>query len=193
MQDLSPQKLQDLLNRIGRGDDQAATELYRHYQGFVHAYLRHRLADEDAAAEVTHDAFMAVFRRPGAYAGQSKFSTWLCGIAKHKAADWGRARRHHLPQAELDDDALACIADPGADFVARIEAAQSDASVRQCIDALPDLQREAIFWAYYEDEDMVSIAQRQECPVGTVKSRLANARRKLMDCLARAFGKDGHA
>lgn len=191
MKDLAPPALENLLNRIGEGDDQAATTLYRHYHGFIYAYLRHRMADEDAAEEVAHDVFMAVFRRPAAFGGTSKFSTWLCGIANNKAADWGRARRRGIPVAEIDDEALAAIADPSANFVARLEEAQNDAVVRQCIDALPDIQRDAVFWAYYEDEDMVSIAERQRCPVGTVKSRLANARKKLMDCLVRWFGRNG--
>jgi RNA polymerase sigma-70 factor (ECF subfamily) len=191
MKDILSPALENLLNRIGEGDDQAATTLYRHYHGFIYAYLRHHMADESAAEEVTHDVFMAVLRRPNAFGGTSKFSTWLCGIANNKAADWGRIRRRRIPMAEIDDDTLAAIADPSANFVARLEEAQSAATIRQCIDALPDIQRDAVFWAYYEDEDMVSIAERQSCPVGTVKSRLANARKKLMDCLARWFGGKG--
>lgn len=188
MQDLSAEKLTGLLNRIGDGDDQAFTELYRHYHGFVYAYLRHRLADEDAAEEVVHDVFMAVCRRPQSFAGGSKFSTWLCGIANNKAADWGRKRNRNVPVAEVEDEFLQAIPDPDADFVARLENAQSDRAVRDCIDALPDAHREAVFWAYYEEADMETIATHQNCPVGTVKSRLSNARKKLIDCLSRWLG-----
>lgn len=180
--------LTSLLNQIGNGDDKAATALYRHYHGFVYAYLRYRMADEDAAEEVAHDVFMAVFRRPNGFAGNSKFSTWLCGIANNKAADWGRARGRLVPVAEMDEEVLQALPDPNADFIAHMEQAQNEQTVRDCIDALPDAHREAVFWAYYEEEDMAGIAARQGCPVGTVKSRLANARRKLMDCLSRWFG-----
>lgn len=185
MNDLSADKLQALLNRIARGDDSAARDLYRHYHTFIYAYTRYRMGDEEAAAEITHDVFMVVFERPAAFAGNSKFSTWLCGIANFKMADWWRRHQRKIEIAEVEDEQLSDIPDPDGDFVERIEAAQSDALVRLCIDGLPDIQREAVFWAYFEDEDMNSIANRQACPVGTVKSRLANARKKLMDCLSR--------
>lgn len=188
MKDLPTEELAETLNRIAQGDDQAVTRLYRHYHGFIHAYLRHRLADEDAAEEVSHDVFMAVCRRPQAFAGGSKFSTWLCSIANNKAADWGRRQRRAVPMAEIEDEALAAIPDPDADFVTQLEDAQSDQAVRDCISALPDAHREAVFWAYYEEADMETIAEHQGCPVGTVKSRLSNARKKLMDCLARWLG-----
>jgi RNA polymerase sigma-70 factor (ECF subfamily) len=188
MRDLPPQELKDILNQIGQGDDKAFTRLYRHYHGFVYAYLRHRMADEDAAEEVAHDVFLAVCHRPQSYGGTAKFSTWLCGIANNKAADWGRKRRRAVPVAEIEADALQAIADPDADFIARLEEGQSDQAVRDCVDALPDAHREAVFWAYYEEADMETIAAHQGCPVGTVKSRLANARKKLMDCLARQLG-----
>lgn len=192
MKDLPPEELAGILNQIGEGDDKAATRLYRHYHGFVYAYLRHRMADEHAAEEVAHDTFMAVVKRPQSFAGTSKFSTWLCGIANNKAADWGRRNRRSVPVAEIEDHALAAIADPEADFVARLEEIQGEEAVRDCVDALPNAHREAVFWAYYQDEDMAAIAERQSCPVGTVKSRLSNARRKLMDCLSRWMGGPDH-
>ena len=192
MKDLPAQELADLLNRIGEGDDKAFTRLYRHYHGFIYAYLRHRMADEHAAEEVAHDVFVAVFKRPLSFGGTSKFSTWLCGIANNKAVDWGRHDRRTVQVAEIKDDALAAIADPQADFVARLEEIQGEEAVRDCVDALPDAHREAVFFAYYQDEDMAAIAQRQSCPVGTVKSRLSNARKKLVDCLSRWMGEPDH-
>lgn len=193
MQDLSSEKIRSLLNRIENGDDKAVTELYRHYQKFIYAYLRHRLADDSAAEEVCHDTFLAVCRRPGAFAGNSKFSTWLCAIANHKAADWGRKTGRLIPVAEMDDDAWHALPDPDADFVSRLEATQDNAKIRECVDALPDSQRECIFWAYYEDADMTTISEHLSCPIGTVKSRLNLARKKLADCLSRAIEGLGHA
>lgn len=187
MKDIYSQRLTELLNRIGNGDDKAVAELYRHYHGFVYAYLRHRLADEQAAEEVVQDVFLAVCKRPAAYGHASKFSTWLCSIAKYKAMDWLRRHYRELPVAELEDDTLQAIEDPNADFVAHMQEAESEDAMKLCIDALPDDQRDAIFWAYYEDADMASIAEWQKCPVGTVKSRLSNARRKMKDCLSRSL------
>jgi RNA polymerase sigma-70 factor (ECF subfamily) len=192
MRDLLPQELADILNRIGQGDDKAFTRLYRHYHGFIYAYLRHRMANEHAAEEVAQDVFMVVFNRPKSFDGRSKFSTWLCGIANHKAADWGRRNGSSMPMAEIDDDTLAAVADPQADFVARLEDAQHTQVIRDCIDLLPEGKRNAVFWAFYEEASMATIAERQDCPVGTVKSRLSYGWRKVMDCVSRALGGHGH-
>lgn len=188
MIELPDHELRNLLNRIGQGDDQAVASLYRHYHGFVYAYLRHRMADEAAAEEVTHDVFMAVVGRPQSFAAQAKFSTWLCGIAKHKMADWHRKRLRRVPETELDEASLLELPDPDPGFMERLADAQLEAALRKCIDALPEAHREAVFWAYYEDADMETIARHQGCPAGTVKSRLSNARKKLMACLSSWFG-----
>lgn len=185
MTDLPNQTIAEILNQLGQGDDKVATRLYRHYHGFLYAYIRHRLADDAAAEEVTHDVFLSVFQKPEAFGGQSKFSTWLCAIAKFKAADWWRKQKRELPLDDVADEVIEAEPDPNWDFVARIESAQDAVAVRHCIDQLPANQREAVFWIFYQDEGLENVAKHQQCPVGTVKSRLFNARKQLRDCVSR--------
>lgn len=185
MLDLPIQTLKELLNQIGQKDDQAATRLYRHYHGFLYAYIRHRLPDDAAADEVTQDVFLSVFQKSHAFGEQSKFSTWLCGIAKFKAADWWRKKNGEVPLDDVADEVMEAAPDPNWDFVARLESAQDAQALRYCIDRLPVEQREAVFWAYYEDAGLEQVARQQGCPVGTVKSRLSNARQRLRGCVSR--------
>lgn len=185
MLDLPIQTLDELLNQIGQRNDQAVTRLYRHYHGFLYAYIRHRLADDAAADEVTQDVFLSVFQKPQAFGGESKFSTWLCAIAKFKTADWWRKQKRELLVDDVADEVMEAEPDPNWDFVARLESAQDAQALRYCIDRLPVDQREAVFWVYYEDAALEQVAQQQDCPVGTVKSRLSNARKRLRDCVSR--------
>lgn len=185
MIDLPIETLRDLLNRIAQKDDQAATQLYRHYHGFLYAYTRHQLPDDAAADEVTQDVFLFVFQKPHAFGEQSKFSTWLCSIAWRKAADWGRKRKREIPLADVPDEVMEAAPDPNWDFVARIESAQDAQALRYCIDRLPGDQREAVFSVYYDDAGLEQVARQQGCPVGTVKSRLSTARRRLGECISR--------
>lgn len=183
MTDLPPARLQFLLNQIDRGDESAVRELYCHYQRYLYAYLRHRTVVESAIDEIIQDSFEAVCRRPLAYDGRANFSTWLVAIARNKLADWARRNRQELAKDELDDQAWESIPDPNWDFVDRLLAEEDQAALRQCIDQLPELQREALFLAYHDDETLETIAERQQSPVGTVKSRLFNARRRLRECM----------
>jgi len=191
MREPSAQIISDLLNRIAQGDDKAATALYRHYFGFVYAYLRYRISDEQAAEEAANDVFLAVCKNPMAYQGNAKFSTWLCAIANNKAADRLRKRARSAPVAENSDELLAGIPDPEPDVIERMGAAQNAEIVRRCIEALPEKHREAVFLAYFEDAGMEEIARRTSCPEGTVKSRLSHARAKLLDCVSGWLG-GGH-
>ena len=87
MTDLPNQDVLQLLRQIASGRDKAAVDLYRNYSGFVYAYVRHLLPDDDGAAEVCQDVFFSAFSKPDRFSGQSKFSTWLCAIAKFKVID----------------------------------------------------------------------------------------------------------
>lgn len=185
MTDLPNQTISEILNQLGQGDDKAATRLYRHYHGFLYAYIRHRLADDAAAEEVTHDVFLSVFQKPQTFGGQSKFSTWLCAIGKFKAADWWRKKKGEVPLDDVGEEIIEAEPDPNWDFVSRLEAAQDAEAVRFCIDKLPTDQREAVFWVFYQDAGLEEVAKHQNCPVGTVKSRLFNARKRLRDCVSR--------
>lgn len=184
MIDLPPQTISEILNQLAQGDDKVATRLYRHYHGFLFAYIRHRIPDDAGAEDVAHDVFLSVFQKPQAFAGQSKFSTWLCGIAKFKMADWWRKQKREFPVDDVEDEVLQAEPDPNWDFVARLESKQDAEAVRLCIDKLSVDQREAVFWIFYQDEGLEKVAQHQNCPVGTVKSRLSTVRKRMQNCLS---------
>ena len=189
MTDLPNETIFEILNRIGQGDDKAATRLYRHYHDFLYAYIRQKLAGvasaSAAAEDITHDAFLAVFQRPQGFSGHSKFTTWLCGIAYFKMADMFRDQQRAPPLDDMGEEVMENEPDPNWDFVARLESAQDAEAMRYCIDRLPADHRETIFWVYYQDASVEEAARHQDCPVGTVKSRLFNARKRLRDCVSR--------
>lgn len=185
MTDLPVATLAQLLNQIGLGDDKAAIRLYRHYHGFLYAFIRHKLPSDADAEEVAQDVFLAVCKKPQAFHRKSKFSTWLCGIANYKIVDLRRKQGHSLPIADVDDEVMQDQPDPNWNFVERLEAEEDEEALRHCRDVLPDEQKEAIFWVFYQGDGLDAVAARQECPVGTVKSRLFNARKRLHDCMTR--------
>lgn len=189
MTDLPSAQLDALLNQIADGDEQAFSTVYCHYQRFVYAYLRHKLVDPDAVEEVLHDTFLAFYRRPRSYAtGQTRFSTWLCGIANHKLGDWARRRNRQPVTANTDDEFLESLPDPDYDSLGQLEQAEEERVLRDCLDALPADHRETFFWVFYEEEGMEQVAQRLACPVGTIKSRLHHARKRVAECVKLKLG-----
>ena len=185
MTDLPNGDISALLNRIARGDDKAAKTLYGHYFRFLYAYVRHQLPSDQAAEEVTQDVFISVFLKPQAFGGNSKFSTWLCAISKNKSVDWWRKNKEVLTADHTDESAEDDEIDPDWDFVAQLEEKQDHDALRHCVDKLPVEQKEAVFWTYFKEESVDVVAKQMGCPMGTVKSRLFNARRSLHDCMTR--------
>jgi RNA polymerase sigma-70 factor (ECF subfamily) len=183
MNDLTTDEVLELLKAIASGGKQAAAELYGHYSGFLYAYVRHLLPDDDGAEEVCQDVFFAAFSRPDRFAGQARFSTWLCAIAKFKVADWWRKNRRNVHTVEVDDEVLAEASDPNWDFTESLSLEQDHEVMRLCIDRLNDKHREVIFSVYYDSQGVADVAKSLECPVGTVQTRLFHARKTLRNCI----------
>lgn len=184
-QELSGEELRKILNAVAKEDDEALKRLYRHYHGFVHAFVRQRLSNPSDVEEVVQDVFLAVARKPLGYQWDSRYTTYLCSIAKNKAVDVLRSRGSET-HVELNNEMCNTIPDPEAhqQVMDAISSRQAMDRLRGCMDRLDsEEQREAFFWTFFEDEDMTTVATRMGCPVGTVKSRLYLARQALMRCL----------
>jgi len=181
--------IQDLLNRIGQGDDKAAEELYRAYHAYLYAFVRHhpeyRPASEADVEEIVQDALAAVITHPDRFRGQSSFKSYLSQIALNKAVDWARKNKpKHAPEfEELDDDRHGDIPDEAWDLPELLHAKQRAQALADCRDKLPSKQAEAIFWVDFEEESVEQVAGRLCIPPGTVKSQLFHARKNLLRCL----------
>lgn len=189
---MTEEEIASLLNRIAERDDKAVTMLYKYCYPILFPFILYRVKDHTAAEEVTHDVFMSVIKQPSGFNAQARFSTWMCGIAKYKIVDWWRV---HYPDKRFEgiSEEVDAIADTALrpDERARISA-RDVSPAEYCVEKLPPAMREAIRLAYIEGENLVSIAQRQDCPVGTIKSRLSTARASLKKCIERCSKEESH-
>jgi len=150
----------------------------RHHQS-VYAFALRRLNEAADAADVLNDVMLQVWRGADRFAGNSKVSTWLLGIANHKILDIYRRRGRHAHE-ELDDsyeDESAGSAE------ADIALAQDAGMIKHCMEKLSAAHREVVHLAFYEDLAYPDIAAILECPPGTVKTRMMHARKNLKRCL----------
>lgn len=168
-----------LVARIAAGNEEAMTELYGRHGRRIHAFALSRLGDPVAAADVVSETLVEVWRGAGRFAGRSRVTTWMLGIARHKLLD--ELRRRATRAHEELDDALADpdARDPGAD----LDGAGARTRLQQCLARLGAAHREAIHLAFFEDLSCGEIAEVAGIPVGTVKTRLFHARRWLRRCV----------
>ncbi|MBA2962077.1 MULTISPECIES: RNA polymerase sigma factor [Ramlibacter] len=181
-----------LLVRIGHEDQAAFRQLYKAFSRKVYAYVLNMLNDHARAEEVVADTLYEVWRQPQRFRGDSQFSTWLIGIARRKALMVYRARRPDEVHADLDDIAET-TASESADGYAELADKQRREGVQHCMGKLSDEHRECLHLVFYEGMGLAEVAQVQNCPEGTVKTRLFHARQKIRNCLQALLRREGSA
>jgi len=180
--DLSEDEVRRLLGRLAERDERALRELHELFARRLYLFAFSRLRDEDAAQTVMIDTLFEVWKHPDRFRGESRFSTWLLGIAKYKVLTAFRSRG---VQHEDIDDYAEVIADPSAGIVEQLEENQRQALLRACIEKLNDAQRECVQLVFLEGLALAEIANVQNVPEGTVKTRLFHGRKNLRDCVER--------
>ncbi|GAA3455009.1 RNA polymerase sigma factor [Dactylosporangium matsuzakiense] len=167
------------LRRVAEGDEGALERLYARHSTALLRYAQRLLGDREAAEEALQDTFVALWQGAGSFEGRSAVRTWLFGICRRQALTRaGRRREESLPvdYAEAFPDGAAR---PDDVVLARADADAVGAALAR----LPAAQREVIHLAFAAELPHAAIAQLLSIPVGTVKSRLFQARAALARAL----------
>ena len=179
-----------LVERFRGGDEPAFDALVRRNQDRVYGLLRRMLGNREDALDVAQDTFVRAYRGIDGFRAEARFSTWVYGIAlnlaRNRLRDRSRKGRDRGVSLELLE-AEAPGASPAAADCPRAAAAQGEleAALAACLEHLPETLRGAFALRVFEGLAYEEIADAMECPRGTVKSRLNDARRRLAECLER--------
>lgn len=174
----------ELLGRVADGDRDALAGLYDRHRSALSVFLVRMVGDRALAEEALQDTLLAVWRGADGFEGRSSVRTWLYGIARRQA--YTRLRRRGPQLVTLDPD--AALADP-APTPEQVAVARADlAQLMALIGLLAPVHREALLLFFVDDLSYAEMAQVLEVPVGTVKSRLSNARRALAGLLGDTEG-----
>jgi RNA polymerase sigma-70 factor (ECF subfamily) len=163
-----------LMQRVVAGDARAFEVLYTRYAPRLRGFLRHHLGPGDLVEDVLNEVMLALWQHAARFDPTQRFSAWLWSITRHKA---GKARWATRPRPELPSPVLAGNdQDSPENHLIRQERA---GALARALAQLTPPQRAVVTWAYYEHATYQDMAQRLGCSVPTVKTRLAQARRRL--------------
>lgn len=166
------------IERLADGDRNAFEAIFRAYQCRLMSYLFQFLGSRDAAEEVFNDVMLAVWKGASRFRGSSKPSTWIFGIARHKALNrLGRDRKIE----GVDIESAPEKADPHPDAEKRLV---SRDLVKRALERLSPDHREVIELTYFSGLSYSEIAEITGCPVNTIKTRMFYARRQLKEAVA---------
>jgi RNA polymerase sigma-70 factor (ECF subfamily) len=152
--------------------DQALEQMLETHQARVFRMALTIVRDAGRAEEVTQDVFLKLWRAFPAYDGRAAVSTWLYAIARNTCLSAVRAEGYRRTSA-LDD-----VTEPGASSATPLKL-----SVEQCVERLPEAQRQVVSLFYLQDRSVSEVAAMLDLPENTVKSHLHRARRALAEMM----------
>ena len=179
---------QRIAQEVVNGNHQAFNQLVERYWGRIYSRVYSLLNNHEDAEEVTQDAFAKAFENLPHFRWEASFSTWLYQIASNLARNrfWYWKRRQRGKQMSLDmplsENGLymhEILPDGEADPGNRMRWNEFEESIDDHLDRLPDQHREVMEMRLIEDLSYEQISDQLEVPVGTVKSRIARARKAL--------------
>jgi RNA polymerase sigma-70 factor, ECF subfamily len=180
--DPNDQKLWKGLRRSDRAAYEAVVD--SHYQAiYRQQYLL--CGDAELARDLTQETFVEAWKSLAGFEGRSALSTWLYTIAarvwrrRGKVAAEVAARLSGTPLDEMAD----FLPDAAPDLADALSGKELRVTVRNAVDRLPAVYREAVVLFYAQGMTHTEVADVLGVPVGTVKSRLHEGVRRLQRLL----------
>lgn len=175
----------ELVRRMGGQDPGAFETLYQRYAPACYGVAVRVLRQAFLAQEVVHDAFLAVWNAPDAYdPTRGPFRSFLLSLVHHRAVDAVRREerlrareRRANPDPPVVEDVVEAVAEE-ADLADRRR------QVRDALASLPEAQRRLVELMYFRGWTQSRIAEEEGIPIGTVKSRVFAAMRRLREVLS---------
>lgn len=170
-----------LLARVASSRDREAfSSLFDHFAPRVKSFMMRKGSSAEQAEDLVQETMISVWSKANLYApDRGSVSTWIFTIARNLRID--RLRRERTSQfSDIDDF------DAPSDDVAQDDALgrlQEDGFVARALAQIPPEQRELLILSYVEDLPQSEIAARLQIPLGTVKSRMRLAYRRMKKML----------
>jgi RNA polymerase sigma-70 factor (ECF subfamily) len=169
-----------LVQAIATGDRWAMRVLFDRHKNRVFRFTLGMVRDRALAEDLLSEVFVDVWLGADLFAGRSSVSTWLLGIARHKALTALTRRR---PE-QLDEEASLGIADPHPNPEDELAGKQRAMLLRRAIASLSAQHREIIDLVYDQGKTIGEIAELLRINCNTVKTRMFYARKRLAALLA---------
>jgi RNA polymerase sigma-70 factor (ECF subfamily) len=178
-----PERRDPWIERIeaiaSRQDRTAFVELFGHFAPRVKAFMRRKGSSETQAEEIAQETMLAVWRKASLFdPSVSGAATWIFTIARNLRIDAIR-RETRGGVVRVDEVEAEYEADESPRADDRIAAAQSEARLRSALATLPGEQMKVITMSFFEEKPHSEIAATLRIPLGTVKSRVRLAMKRL--------------
>jgi RNA polymerase sigma factor (sigma-70 family) len=167
---------QELVSLLKNRDNKAFGYLYDHYSGALYSIILQILNDAELANDVLQDVFVNIWRKIESYdSTKGRLFTWMLNIARNASIDTLRSKtyqndRKNQPMDNQAEDVLVAL-------VTQVNV--DNIGFRKVLKELKDEQRQLIDLAYFKGYTHEEIAEMENLPLGTVKTRIRAALTQL--------------
>lgn len=179
---------EQLLEQMADGN-QAAFEAFVHrYHAPIHQYIERLLKDSKKAEDVVQETFIRLIKQ----LQQKKIPTypkaWLYRVASNLCRDYWRSAQYRSEGTAKEE--LPETVDQQASVLEIYERQETRKEVLASLTALSEAQQQIVTLRFYQDMKLKEIAEILDIPLGTVKSNLFHALKKLKGVLSKEAEKE---
>ncbi|MCS0601704.1 RNA polymerase sigma factor SigM [Streptomyces sp. LP11] len=173
----------ELLARHVKGDPGAFGEIVRRHRDRLWAVALRTLGDREEAADAVQDALVSAYRAAHTFRGQSAVTTWLHRITVNACLDRARKVASRKTSPVDDTERLEQLLEPHESASAPAERHDVQRQLVEALGTLPHDQRAALVLVDMQGYPVAEAARILDVPTGTVKSRCARGRARLLPLL----------
>ncbi len=175
-----------LVERCRTNDEAAFNEVVARYKAKIYNYIYRMTGSSDDAEDLTQEVFIRMYTSIDSFRSQSSLNTWLFRIAGNLCIDRFRRAKNRTAAYSLDEpiggsegETTHEVSDLTYEPQRLLENEEMAAQIQRALAQLPEKLRATLLLHDIEGLPYEEIAQVVGCPLGTVKSRLFNARMQL--------------
>jgi len=177
-----------IILRCQKGDKQSYGRLVQKYMRRAYFTALGMVGIHESALDLSQDAFVRAYRSIDRMDANRKFFTWYYQILRNLCFNYLRdSARHARPFSDIGDTQINNIVDASQDSSLLAERNELKEALWKALRSLKPQQREIIILKDFQEMSYKEIAETLGCPIGTVMSRLFNARQALKDKLEGYF------
>lgn len=187
---------QQLVEKASAGCSDSFRQLVETNHRRVRLYLGRYVQCATEVDDIAQEVFLAAFTHLSRFRRESKFSTWLIGIARNKALEFLKVKAQLLKnqkqffEAEIANGQIARLEETHD----QCELADRRLLAMQfCLDQLPNQSRALINRYYFDQQTAIDIAAESDVTTGSVRMKLLRLRKILQKCIvarSQASGQD---
>jgi RNA polymerase sigma factor (sigma-70 family) len=175
---------QQLIDEIKDGSQSATEVLTRRYYKMVYSFIYRMTHDKELSYDLTQEVMIKMLAKLSHYHAKGEFRNWLLTVASNHCKDYFKSKsyKHKTSEYEWLDNVSS-----DSETVSYIfEKNEKRKVIKQALDQLPSIQKEAIVLKYFHDKKIIEIAEIMNTNDSTIKSRLKQGMDKLKKLLNRS-------